>query len=464
MATATAKRPARVHCDADGCTYSVEVGQEASLEPHRAMAHGSSRNDDELTCVGSNHVPGCLHLTPAPARSPSLTGATLLEIPLDLVDVGDNVRVTLEAIDELAASIVEHGVLQPVKATRTADGRYRLLWGQRRVLAARQAGLATIPALVTTEDSDERPIEQLVENLHRADLNPIDRAQAMRAVVDAGVSQADLARKLGIAPSTVANDLRILEAAPEVVELVRDGTISPAHAKAVLGLPKDDQVRLAERGKASGYSAHQCESDAKYLRERQADLEKNTKRTATVARHVVEALRKAEVPLTAEVRVSVPYNVDQAPVIAAAVEAGWTNARTGWGSKARDCGCEAWIVEASDYKGEPDVRQTCISNEHQAAARTAATVEREARSKREAEERNALELALRASVAAIPPTLGRLLVRWFDNYGGKTWTEYLALADDDVAASLAARIAMPHGSKPIPVAKVVEALEAERPA
>jgi ParB family chromosome partitioning protein len=66
------------------------------------------------------------------------------------------------------------------------------------------------------DEPDDRPIEQLVENLHRADLNPIDRARAMRAVVDAGVSQADLARKLGIAPSTVANDLGLLEAPPKL--------------------------------------------------------------------------------------------------------------------------------------------------------------------------------------------------------------------------------------------------------
>ena len=124
-----------------------------------------------------------------PYVPPASSELVLEEIPLDLVDVGTNVRVTLEGIEELTASIAEHGVLQPVKATLRPDGRYELLWGQRRVLAARAAGLATVPALVERGGSiADRPIEQLVENLHRADLNPIDRATAMRAVVDTPAS------------------------------------------------------------------------------------------------------------------------------------------------------------------------------------------------------------------------------------------------------------------------------------
>jgi ParB/RepB/Spo0J family partition protein len=115
----------------------------------------------------------------------------LEEISLDLVDVGANVRVDAGELEELAASIVELGVLQPVKVTPMANGRYRLLWGQRRVLASRQAGKTTIPAIVDIEDDQladagaRRSIEQLAENLQRKDLNPIEEAVALREVLDA---------------------------------------------------------------------------------------------------------------------------------------------------------------------------------------------------------------------------------------------------------------------------------------
>ena len=141
----SARKPARVTCP--HCTYTMDSA--GSVPAHVAMAHPDVPIDTvaprrTLTAPTPNPVPE------APAGSPT-AGASLREIPLDLVDIGDNVRVTLEAIDELTASVAEHGVLQPVKATQLPDGRYRLVWGQRRVLAARKAGLATIPAIVIKE-------------------------------------------------------------------------------------------------------------------------------------------------------------------------------------------------------------------------------------------------------------------------------------------------------------------------
>jgi ParB family chromosome partitioning protein len=152
-------------------------------------------------------------------------------------------------IAELAASIKSTGVIQPV-IVRHADqkGAYQLIAGERRWRAARLAGMTTIPAIVRQVTSYEQAQMALVENIQREDLNPIERSQSYRALMQQlGLTQTELAIRLGEDRSSVANYLRLLDLADSVQELVRAGKISLGHAKLLAGVSDVvEQQRLAE--------------------------------------------------------------------------------------------------------------------------------------------------------------------------------------------------------------------------
>jgi ParB family chromosome partitioning protein len=162
-------------------------------------------------------------------------------------------------LEALAASIAEHGVLQPILVTETLEG-YRLVAGERRVRAARLAGLARIPAVVR-ELADRHHLElALVENVQRADLNAIEEAHAYRQLIDEfGYSQEEVARKVGRARSTVANTVRLLDLDPVVQAAVGDGAISEGHARAMAGLDGPGQVSLLQVVTGRGLSVRQVE-------------------------------------------------------------------------------------------------------------------------------------------------------------------------------------------------------------
>lgn len=151
-----------------------------------------------------------------------------------------------ERFQELVASIREHGVLQPVVVSEVREGDqtvYRLVAGERRWRAAMEAGLTTIPAVVREATPAEALVMALVENLQRADLNPLEEAEAFRELTDRfGLTQEEVARRVGRSRSAVANTLRLLEAAPEVRAALAAGGITEGHARALLGLGPGDQV------------------------------------------------------------------------------------------------------------------------------------------------------------------------------------------------------------------------------
>lgn len=350
--------------------YTKTIGTPAGQALLEAINAG--RGSEVLAPVPTIDGPAGPQSFPQAARSP----ARLVEIPLASVDVGSNVRVTLEAIDELTESVREHGVLQPVKVLRVGTGgdrppAYRLLWGQRRVLAARQAGLTRIPAIVLegdetslTEDTAARSVEQLVENLHRADLNPIDRATAMRAVVDSGVSQVDLARKLGIAPSTVANDLRILGLDPKVVEQIRAGQLTASHGKAIASLPPKQQAEMAKVITEERLSAHALESRLKWKQDEAVADQARAKRTEKWIPKVVRALEAAEVPKTAEINLgSAAYKVDEHKLRAGLSAAGWNQHNYGYRSSRPSKGCDCTAVRVDLGGLKPTVELVCSEPE-----------------------------------------------------------------------------------------------------
>jgi ParB family transcriptional regulator, chromosome partitioning protein len=134
---------------------------------------------------------------------------------------------------DLAESIREHGLLQPVLVT-AVEGGYQLIAGERRLRAAKQAGLTRIPALVRSADQQQQLGLALVENLQRADLNAMDEAQAFRRLIDEfGLTQEQVAGRVGRSRPSVANTLRLLDTSPSVQQAVMDGRISEGHARAL---------------------------------------------------------------------------------------------------------------------------------------------------------------------------------------------------------------------------------------
>src|SRR5947207_327576 len=136
------------------------------------------------------------------------------------------------ALADLAASFKTNGIIQPVVVRQVADDRYQLVAGERRLRAAKLAGLTTVPAIIRDVDSFKQAQMALVENIHREDLNPLDRAAAYRALVDQlGLTQAELAARLGEDRSSIANHLRLLDLPATVRDDITAGTISLGHAK-----------------------------------------------------------------------------------------------------------------------------------------------------------------------------------------------------------------------------------------
>jgi ParB family chromosome partitioning protein len=171
-------------------------------------------------------------------------------LELDLIDPGSEqprMRFDEEALERLAVSIREHGVVQPV-LVRRKGGRYELIAGERRWRAAQRAGLSTIPVIVKeVADSDLLEIA-LTENVQREDLNPIEEAQAYQKLIErVGLTQEALASRFGRDRSYITNYLRLLRLPDDLQRLVEDGRLSTGHARTVLGLPHIDQQRRVAR-------------------------------------------------------------------------------------------------------------------------------------------------------------------------------------------------------------------------
>jgi ParB family chromosome partitioning protein len=168
---------------------------------------------------------------------------------------------------DLATSIREHGVLQPVLVTETLDG-FQLIAGERRVRASRLAGLERIPALVRQlADHDQLEIA-LVENVQRADLDPIDEATAYRQLIDEfGMTQERVSERVGKARATVANSLRLLDLHEDVQAAIAAGRLSAGHGRALGGLPASSQSQAGRSAISQGLSVRQTEELVRRMRE-----------------------------------------------------------------------------------------------------------------------------------------------------------------------------------------------------
>ena len=169
-----------------------------------------------------------------------------------------------ESIEELASSIKEYGVIQPIIVTKK-DNYYQIVAGERRWRASKKAGISEIPAIVREYDEQKNSEIALIENIQRQDLNPIEKAMAIRELLDTyNLTQQKLADKLGISRSGLANTVRILNLSPNVIELVKEGKLTEGHCKALLAVDDPDkQYQAAIHMIESGDSVREAEKQVK---------------------------------------------------------------------------------------------------------------------------------------------------------------------------------------------------------
>jgi ParB family transcriptional regulator, chromosome partitioning protein len=196
--------------------------------------------------------------------TPDLEGEQLREIDIDrILPNSHQPRKTFEeeSLNELADSIREHGLVQPIVVRPLEDGFFQLIAGERRWRASQRVGLSRVPAVIR-EAGEHAALElALIENLQREDLNPMEEAQAYeRLIADFGMTQEEVARRVGKNRATISNMLRLLKLPPEVQQWLRENRLSTGHAKALLSLNDLDAILdSAKRIIQGNYSVRQAE-------------------------------------------------------------------------------------------------------------------------------------------------------------------------------------------------------------
>ncbi|MBQ8200991.1 MAG: ParB/RepB/Spo0J family partition protein [Clostridia bacterium] len=195
-----------------------------------------------------------------------------------------------EGISQLAQSIRDQGMLQPILVVPMNGGRYRIVAGERRWRAARMAGLDTVPCVVRELDVVQQMEIALIENLQREDLNPIEVAQGIQSLMkQCGYTQETVANRLSKSRPAVANLLRLLTLPEDVIAMVRQGTLSAGHARVLAGLESNDMKQsLARRTIAEGWSVRQLETAAALLKQDAAKLPKPEKKLRTLPAELTE--------------------------------------------------------------------------------------------------------------------------------------------------------------------------------
>jgi ParB family chromosome partitioning protein len=237
-------------------------GLEALL-PHRSQPAAAAQASSVATIKAEADRHG------AGSASSTQTGAPL-DLAIDLVDRNPfQTRTQFDeaALEELANSIAATGVVQPILVRAIADGRYQLIAGERRLLASRKAGKATIPAIVR-QASDGQAMEMtIIENLQRADLNPMEQARAFdRLSREFQMTQEQMAKRTGKDRASVANFLRLLRLPPEIQGKVESGTLSFGHARTLLALESPESIlKAAQKVLALSMSVRQTESFVQHM-------------------------------------------------------------------------------------------------------------------------------------------------------------------------------------------------------
>jgi ParB family chromosome partitioning protein len=221
----------------------------------------------------------------------------VLEVPLNSISPNPHQPrspIREEDLSELAASIEEHGIIQPLIVTETVDG-YQLVAGERRWRAARVAGLSQVPVLVKNVASSKLLELALVENLQRSDLNPLEEAAAFQQLSDEfDLTQKEIAQRVGKSRTTIANTLRLLKAAGPVQEALLEERISEGHARALLGLEKAAAQEAALKTVLKqGLNVRQTEELVRRLIGRQEEEEAPSRRPSPEVQELESRFREA---------------------------------------------------------------------------------------------------------------------------------------------------------------------------
>jgi ParB family chromosome partitioning protein len=189
----------------------------------------------------------------------------LRELPVELIKPNPSqprTKFDPEALAGLAASIETSGVVQPLLVRPLPDGSYELIAGERRWRAAREAGIAKVPAVVRDQAEAERLQAALIENMVREDLNPVEEARACAALVEElGLTKEELARRVGRSRPAVSNLIRLLELPDETLELLESGDLSEGHGRALLAVAGNDvRRRLGREAAEEGWSVRETEN------------------------------------------------------------------------------------------------------------------------------------------------------------------------------------------------------------
>lgn len=171
-----------------------------------------------------------------------------------------------KGLEELAKSIEQNGIIQPILVRPMTDGSYQLIAGERRWRAARMVGLTEVPVTIREMTDEEATIFALIENLQREDLNPVEEAEGLKSLIETyGFTQEEAADKVGKSRTAVTNTLRLLKLPSPVLNMLSNGKLSAGHARALLGLDDEkEMLRIAETTIAQDLSVRQVEKMVKY--------------------------------------------------------------------------------------------------------------------------------------------------------------------------------------------------------
>lgn len=230
------------------------------------LNRGSSRALDALL-AGSKAV--------ASSNTPVIdtaAGDSLQSLPIELIVRGayqPRRNFDAEALQELADSIQEQGVLQPIIVRKTGE-KFEIIAGERRWRAAQLAGLGEVPAVIKILDDKAAAAAALIENIQRQDLNPLEESQALQRLIDEfDLTHQEAAQAVGRSRAAVSNLLRLLELPEEVKALVDKGVLSMGHARAILGLPQSLQTEVARQVAHKGLSVREAERLVKAMQQQQ---------------------------------------------------------------------------------------------------------------------------------------------------------------------------------------------------
>lgn len=185
------------------------------------------------------------------------------DMKLDLISANPNQprkNFDEQALQELADSIKKHGVIMPIVVNDNGDGTYMIIAGERRFRASKLAGMKTIPVVIRKYSEREIKEISLIENLQREDLNPIEAATAMKQLmIEYKLTQDELAERIGKSRPAIANTLRLLNLTPEVMMMVAEGKLSAGHARTIVLLPAEDQIKFANEAVKNQTSVRELE-------------------------------------------------------------------------------------------------------------------------------------------------------------------------------------------------------------